>query len=80
VDILVPLLVLTKRTTSLVIHALHSLHGLLAFHGTEVDFIRDKFVARDICVDDNLVADLQVFQGCGGPALFKLGFVIHIYR
>jgi hypothetical protein len=30
-----------ERFSSLVIHALHSVHGLLAFQGAEADFARD---------------------------------------
>src|SRR5712691_7545949 len=39
----------------------------------------DELVARDICMDYNLVANHQVFEGCGCTALIKLGLVIHIY-
>ena len=44
-----------------------------------MDFVCDELVARDRCMNYNLVADLQVFQ-CGRcAALFKRRLVIHLY-
>ncbi len=69
-----------RKTLLLVIQALHPLHRRLRLHGAKVDFICDELLAGNVCVNYNLVTNLQVLESCLHAALFKLGFVRHLDR